>query len=278
MSVSRCAGPPQLGTGRVHPVLDAGERRAAVVRGVEVLEVGQQHGQLVLGHRHGAALLAVDDGDRRAPVALAADQPVPELEVDLLAGRAALAEPLDDGLERLARRGHAVEPAGVHHDAVAGVGLRERALRPALRRDDLDDRDLELGGELEVALVVRRHRHDGAGAVAHEHVVADPDRDRRVVHRVHGVGAGEDAGLLLLGAQALDLALAPRLVLVGDDGVALLGHRQLVDQRVLRRQHHVGGAEERVGPRREHRERVVAALAARSRPRRPRCARSSWPA
>ncbi len=29
---------------------------------------------------------------------------------------------------------------------------------------------------------------------------------------------------------------------------------------MLRRQHHVGGAEERVGPRREHRERVVAAL------------------
>ena len=138
----------------------------------------------------------------------------------------------------------------------------ERALRAALRRDDLDDRDRELGRELEVALVVGRHRHDGAGAVAHEHVVADPDGDRRVVHRVHGVGAGEDAGLLLLGAQALDLALAARLVLVGDHGVALPGHRELVDQRVLRRQHHVGGAEQRVGARREHREHVVAALQA----------------
>ena len=31
--------------------------------------------------------------------------------------------------------------------------------------------------ELEVALVVRGHGHDRAGAVAHQHVVGDPDRD-----------------------------------------------------------------------------------------------------
>ena len=36
------------------------------------------------------------------------------------------------------------------------------------------------------------------------------------------------------------------------DGVGPLGRRQLVDQRVLGRQHHVGGAEQRVGPGGEH--------------------------
>ena len=31
------------------------------------------------------------------------------------------------------------------------------------------------GAELEIALIVRRDRHDRAGAVAHQHEVADPD-------------------------------------------------------------------------------------------------------
>ena len=110
VSVSRRAGPPQLGqvVCTQSSTRASGERPSSV--GWKSSRSGSSTGQLVLGHRHGAALLAVDDGDRRAPVALAADQPVAQLEVDLLAGRAALAEPGDDGLERLARRRHAVEP------------------------------------------------------------------------------------------------------------------------------------------------------------------------
>ncbi len=245
--------------GRAHPGLVARQRRARVVGRVEVLEVGQQHGELVGRHRHLAARVAVDDRDRRAPVPLAADQPVAQLVVDLLARQPLLAQPGDDRLERLARRRHAVEAPGVHHHTVARVRLGERALGARRRRDHLDDRQTVLGGELEVALVVCRHGHDGAGAVAHQHVVADPDGDLEAVHRVDRGGAGEHAALLLLGRQALDLALAPRLVLVGGDGRPLLRSRQLVDQRVLGRQDHVRGAEQRVGPRREHGQRLIAA-------------------
>ena len=55
------------------------------------------------------------------------------------------------------------------------------------RIDDGTDRQAELLGELEVALVVRRHGHDRAGAVADEHVVGDPDRHRLAVHRIDRV-------------------------------------------------------------------------------------------
>src|SRR5690606_41938663 len=41
------------------------------------------HRQLLLRHGHRAALVAIDDGDRAAPVALAADAPVAQAEVDL---------------------------------------------------------------------------------------------------------------------------------------------------------------------------------------------------
>ena len=72
---------------------------------------------------------------------------------------------------------------------VVGEPRRRRLL-------DGGDRQPELAGELEVALVAARHGHDRAGAVAHQHVVGDPHRDRLAVERVGGVRAGEHAGLL----------------------------------------------------------------------------------
>ena len=74
---------------------------------------------------------------------------------------------------------------------------RASAGRPAGRRDDLADLDAVLLGERVVALVVGGHGHDRAGAVLHQHVVGDPDRDRLAVDRVDRVAAGEDAVLLL---------------------------------------------------------------------------------
>ncbi len=47
--------------------------------------------------------------------------------------------------------------------------------------------------ELEVALVVRRHAHDGTGAVLGEDEVGDPHRDLLARERVHRVGPGEYA-------------------------------------------------------------------------------------
>jgi hypothetical protein len=55
------------------------------------------------------------------------------------------------------------------------------------RLDDDLNRQRVLARELEVALVVGRHGHDRAGAVAAEHVVGDEDRDPLAVDRVDGV-------------------------------------------------------------------------------------------
>ena len=141
-------------------------------------------------------------------------------------------------------------------------------------------------GELEVALVVRRHRHDRAGAVAHEHVVGDEDRDARVVHRVDREGTGEDAGLLLALGLAFEVALlcgelavAPHGVgrtevlaedalprrrnlreVVAEVGTGPVGGHDRVDERMLGREHHVGGAEEGVRARREDRDDVLVVL------------------
>ena len=111
-----------------------------------------------------------------------------------------------------------------------------------------DNRQIELLGELEVAGVVGRHGHDRPRAVTDEHVVGDPYRNRLAVDRVDGVGAGENARLFLGQIGPVEVALAGRLLAIRPDRLGLLGHGQPLDIRMLRGDHHVGGAEKRVGP------------------------------
>ena len=111
------------------------------------------------------------------------------------------------------RGGQAVERAGMDGKAFAGEALQRLAagLPPKprrLRRHHLADGQRECAREFPVALVVRRHGHDRAGAVAEQHVVRDPDRDALAVHRIDRKGAGEDAGLFLGEFGALEVALA----------------------------------------------------------------------
>ena len=128
------------------------------------------------------------------------------------------------------------------------------------RIDHRHDRQVELLGELEVAGVVGGHGHDRPGAVADQHVIGHPDRNRLAVDRIDGVRAGEDAGLLLGQVGAVQVALAGRLLAVRPDRRGLLGRGEPLDQRMLRRDHHVGGAEERVGPGGVDPQHVVAGL------------------
>ena len=89
----------------------------------------------------------------------------------------------------LAILSQAVERAGIHMDAVAwrrdaafrGVGL--------VGGDDDAHRQPERPREVEVALVVRGHRHDRAGAVVGQHIVGGPHRDPLAVDRVDRVPA-----------------------------------------------------------------------------------------
>src|SRR5438093_13639095 len=52
------------------PLLVPGERAHARIVRPGILDVWELHRQILLGHRYDPALLAVDDGNRRSPVAL----------------------------------------------------------------------------------------------------------------------------------------------------------------------------------------------------------------
>ena len=121
------------------------------------------------------------------------------------------------------------------------------------RLDDLNDRQVELGGELEIARVMRRHGHDCAGAVAGEHVVGNPDGNLLAVDRIDGVSAGEHAGFFLRQFGAFQIGFFGNFGFVIFAIASLLFRRgDLINELVFRRQHHVSRAKQRVGPRGEH--------------------------
>ena len=93
---------------------------------------------------------------------------------------------------------------------------------------------------------MRRNGHDSAGAVAHQNVVGNEDRDLLAVYRVdRGNALQLDAGLVLVQLGALEVGLAGCLLAVGADVCDIVQLvRPLLDHRVLRGDDHVGRAEQ----------------------------------
>ena len=151
------------------------------------------------------ARLAVDDRDRAAPVALPRQQPVAQPVVDRRLRRARA--PSSDSTIAFFASGADMPLNCARVDEHLVGGVRDVGGAPPRPRRQTGATTCTIGRsnrcrEGEVALVVRGHGHDRAGAVVHQDVVGDPDRDARVVHGVDRVEAGEDAGLLLVAPRA----------------------------------------------------------------------------
>ena len=202
---------------------------------------------MVVGHRYDAVFGAVNDGDRRAPVALAGDAPVLNTEGD---GGFAKAFALGMGghLSACFPAGEAVVRAGVFDDAVVaggfghGGGVRQIA---AVGPDHGPDINAVFLAEFEVALVVGGDGHDGSGAVTHQNEVADPDGNALTAEGVDGLEAG---------VEAFFFNVAGALIGAGVDhlfGVRFEGEVERGDDGVPGREDHAGRAVDSVDARGE---------------------------
>ena len=118
VSVSRRAGAAAFGQSTL---LQVGWRSSGLPGHVEADVLGQHHRQLVARHADRAAGIAMDDRDRRAPIALARHAPVAQAVLGLaLAPAGGLGAADDLGLGLLG--GHPVEEARIDRDA----GIRSR--------------------------------------------------------------------------------------------------------------------------------------------------------
>ena len=161
--------------------------------------------------------------------------------------RDSMLEPPRDLLLRLLD-GHAVEEARIDHAAVAvigGVGDDEGLRVLARRAHHRRVAEPVFVDEVEVALVVRRAAEDRAGAVIHQDEVGDVDRQRPIrIERMDGLDAGVEA--LLLGGLDDLLRGAVALALGDELGERRILRRRRRRQRMVRRDRHELGAEQRV--------------------------------
>src|SRR5699024_6167947 len=97
-------------------------------------------------------------------------------------------------------------------------------------------------GEVQVALVVRGHGHDRAGAVVGQYVVGGPHRYLFAADRVGGPHTQVHAGLGTLGGQPVDVGGLAGLGQVGLEGLPLLRCHDLCGQGGVGGHHHEGGA------------------------------------
>ena len=139
--------------------------------------------------------------------------------------------------------------AGVFQDSVIAKSFlhaRRNGQRAIHRTDDRPNRDAIFRAEFKIALIMRRHRHDGAGAVAHQHEIRHPDGHALLAERIDGIRAGEKAFFF----QIVRSFVGARIHHGFGAGASVRIGRGC-DQRMLRRQDHAGRAVDRIDARGE---------------------------
>ena len=121
----------------------------------------------------------MDDRNRAAPVALAADAPIAQAELGAGLAEAFALQGSFHGVERAVEI-QPVEFVGIDQLAMLTVGVVPRCRRLVTCAGSYHglDRQVVLGRKGEVALVMGRNGHHCAFAVIHQHVVGDPHRQQ----------------------------------------------------------------------------------------------------
>ena len=224
-------------------------------------------------------MLAVDGRDGVAPIALTADEPVAQAELDLTTTAAHGLEVGHDGSlalgvlaaahagvlagldERALGSVGAIPVDGLGMEGIDGLAVGLDGCAVIIVQDDRHDRQVVLAGELKVALVAAGNGHDGAGAVVGHDVVGNPHGNLLAVDGVYNIAAGK--GTVLLEGALGTLDGRDMLGVLDDLGDGLLVLRaldELVQARVLGSQDKEGDAKEGVGTRGEDGDLTLVAL------------------
>src|SRR5438105_13390975 len=99
---------------------------------------------------------------------------------------------------------------------------------------------------------MRGHAPDRSGAVTEQHIIGDPDWNFLLGRGINRVGAGKNAGLFFCQLRSFEIAFARGLFPIFAHRWPLLFGHDLVDQRMLWREHQACAAIKRVRSRREY--------------------------
>src|SRR5262245_23290170 len=189
------------------PFLGSSQGRLAGFCRLEVRQVRWQDGQ---GRFRNSLMMAIlpDNGEWLAPISYAAVCSIKKIVVGGFLAETFSFEPASDSFLGLGS-GKAVEcdllVVVINTDAFIDVTTPVFAI---LRLDNLWNGQVELLSEFQITRVMSRHSHDRSGAIGGQNIVGDPDGNTRLIDRVDGKGAGENACLLLGEFRAFQVATA----------------------------------------------------------------------
>ncbi len=240
--------PPALRTGSLHKGRQRCQRGLSRVGDLRV--VWKDHGEVFLSDRLDSTLIAVDDGNRCSPVALAGDPPVSEPVGDALIAQIVFLQVSSDGLSCLWAL-HTVKGARIDQNPLPLIGLCHRVFFELLSRrldNDHEGKTVFLG-EFEIPLIVARDRHDGTGPVLHENEICHEDRDPDPGDRVQTVGPCKDAFFFDVLRGPHGPVLPPDPLNKNPDRLCLRrSFREFKDQRMLWGKAHEGCSKHRILP------------------------------
>ena len=148
----------------------------------------------------------MENRKRLAPIALATEQPVPQLIIHRAFAVSVFLQP---GLHLFLGCGHVetIQKARVHMRSVSGIGPSLNIPTP----DHFDNRDVKLAGKSPVSLVSARHGHNRPGSIGEQDIVGDPNRNRLAIDGIQCIAARVDPGLFFHQFRAGQVGLAQRL-------------------------------------------------------------------
>ena len=198
VSVSRRAGPPHFGHVRVHEFWRARQRRFPFARDRNFFR--QHHRQAVVRNGNHATLVAIHHGNRRPPISLAGNSPISQAVSRLTfaeAAASASAVIFSSATCRASCRCKDPNSQACRNRVKASPARTFPRPESCAAADDYNrNRQFIFRAEFKIALVVRGHGHNRAGAVFHQHEIPYPDRQLFACERIDRVLSGEKSNFL----------------------------------------------------------------------------------
>ena len=167
---------PAGGAGTIAPCRVAIQR---ISRFVKADIIGQDHGQVFFFLGHHAAGIAMYNGDRAAPIALARQAPIAQPVIGNALAPALCFGEGNRGIHGLLPGGH-VEPGEVvgpfHFFRFRGHKRQIRNRRVIIERKKcINHGQVIFASEIQIALIMRRAGENCSGAVIHQNKIRDPN-------------------------------------------------------------------------------------------------------
>ena len=229
-----------IGASGLNKAFHSCQRTFTVIRRHIAFYIRQSQRQFTFRQTYCTALRTMYNRNGFPPIPLTGEYPVPQLIVDFADTLSGFFQPTLH-LFLCFFYGQSIQESTVGHDAGCAIGKGFFGNIAAL--NNFNNRQVENFCKIIVSGIVRRNRHNRTSSIAHQNIVRNKDWNFLVINRIDTTNALQlHTGFFLCHFGTLKIGLSRRFFLISTDFIHIL---QLIcplfNQRMLRRNNHIGG-------------------------------------